>query len=412
MKRKLIRMLRGRSLFFAIFLCLFGSLSFAQGPVVIEAGTVLVGDGRVMKDVFIVIRDGKILSIGKGLPQGAALDILDFSDKIITPGFIAANACMDVVKQKNEEGKEVTPGMNLLYAIDPRAEDFDKAWRSGVTSVYLAPGNRNIFSGTGTILKTTGGTLQDMLVQNQVHLKMVLGREPAEGNSYPSGRGPFHLRNRRPENRMGAVFIIRYTLSGLQNKQSVPEENLTPEERMFRLVLQGEVPLRINARSYMDIRTAFRLMEEFGFRWILEDGVDAYRYLDELASNDIPVIYGPVYKSRGREDFNRDDDRYLSRTPVLLAERGIRFAFQNNDESPISSFREEAIYAVRLGLSREKALQALTLDAARILGVADRMGSVAAGKDADLLAFDGDPFEPSSTLSGVFIDGKHYDPNK
>lgn len=412
MKRKLIRMLRGRSPFFTIILCLFGSISYAQGPVVIKAGTVLVGDGNVMKDVFIVIRDGKILSIGKGLPQGAARDILDFADKVITPGFIAANACMDVVKQRNEEGIEVTPGMNLLYAIDPRAEDFDKAWRGGVTSVYLAPGNGNVFSGTGTILKTIGRTIQDMQVQNQVHLKMVLGRDPAEGNSYPSGRDLFHLRNRRPQNRMGVVFIIRYTLSDLQNKRNVPEANLTPEERIFRLVLQGKMPLRISARSYMDIKTAFRLMEEFGYRWILEDGVDAYRYLDELASNDIPVIYGPVYKNMGRGDFNQDDDRYLPRTPVLLAERGIRFAFQNNEESPISTFREEAIYAVRLGLSREKALQALTLDAARILGVADRMGSVATGKDADLLVFEGDPFEPSSTLSGVFIDGRYYDPNK
>ncbi len=412
MKTKLIRKLRGRILFFAVFPCLFGCLCYSQGNVVIKAGTVFIGDGNVMKDVYIVVRDGKILSIGKKHPQGTDQDILDFADKIITPGFIAANACVDVVRQPNEEGSEVTPGMNLLYAVDPRAKDFDRAWRSGVTTVYLAPGNRNVFSGTGTILKTIGGTPQDMLVKNHVHLKMVLGRDAAQGNDYPSGRDPIFLRNRRPQNRMGVVFIIRYTLSGLQNKRDMAEADLTPEERMFRLVLEGKMPLRISARSYMDIKTAFRLMEEFGYRWILEDGVDAYRYLDELASNDIPVIYGPVYRSMGRGDFNRDDDRYLSKTPVLLAERGIRFAFQNNEESPISAFREEAIFAVQLGLPREKALQALTLDAARILGIGDRMGSVTAGKDADLLVFGGDPFEASSSLTSVFIDGRQYDPNK
>jgi imidazolonepropionase-like amidohydrolase len=162
----------------------------------------------------------------------------------------------------------------------------------------------------------------------------------------------------------------------------------------------------------MDIKTAFRLMEEFGYRWILESGVDAYRYLDELQANDIPVIYGPVYKKKGREDFNRDNDKYMARTPILLAERGIRFAFQNNAESPISSLRDEAIYAVELGLTKEKALRALTLDAAGILGIADRLGSIAKGKDADLLVFDGDPFEPSASLSGVVIDGKFFDPNK
>lgn len=153
-------------------------------------------------------------------------------------------------------------------------------------------------------------------------------------------------------------------------------------------------------------------MEEFGYRWILEGGVDAYRYLDALASNKIPVVYGPVYKNKGRGDFNRNDDRYMARTPVMLAEKGIRFAFQNNEESPISSFRDEAIRAVELGLPKEKALQALTLDAARILGIADRLGTIETGKDADLLVFDGDPFEPSSILTGVFIDGKLFDPNK
>jgi imidazolonepropionase-like amidohydrolase len=102
----------------------------------------------------------------------------------------------------------------------------------------------------------------------------------------------------------------------------------------------------------------------------------------------------------------------MARTPVLLAERGIRFAFQNNAESPVCALRDEAIYAVELGLTKAMALKALTLDAARILGIQDSLGSVAKGKDADLLVFDGDPFEPSSSLSGVFINGKLIDPNK
>ena len=187
---------------------------------------------------------------------------------------------------------------------------------------------------------------------------------------------------------------------------------LTPDELVFRRVLQGKTMLRIAARSYMDIKTAFRLMEEFGYRWILEGGVDAYRYLDELKANDIPVIYGPVYKNKGRGDFNPEDDRYLARTPLLLAKKGIRFAFQNNAESPISSLRHEAIRAVELGLSQDRALRALSLDAARILGVEDRIGSIAKGKDADILVFEGNPFEPSSRLLNVIIDGKLFDPNK
>lgn len=401
-----------QSLLPLIALCLFVCVCHAQHPLVMKAGTILIGNGNVLKDVFVVVQEGKITYVGKEYAIKPDTEVLDLTDKVITPGFIAANAHMNVVKQTNEEGKEVTPQMNLLYSVDPRAKDFDLAWRGGVTCVYLAPGNLNVFSGTGTVLKTKGKTPQDMLVQNHVHLKMVLGREPGQGNEYPRGFGPMLLRNRRPQNRMGVVFIIRYTLTDLQNKSGVPDAELTPDEILFRQVLQGEIPLRIRAKSYMDIKTAFRLMEEFGYRWILEGGVDAYRYLDELEENDIPVIYGPVYKKQGRGDFNRDNDMYMARTPVLLAERGIRFAFQNNEESPISALRDEAIHAVGLGLTKDKALKALTLDAARILGVENRLGSVAKGKDADLLVFDKDPFEPSSRLLNVVIDGKLLDPNK
>ncbi len=412
MSKKFLGKVFHKGLFFSFFLCLFGMVGFAQGPLVIKAGTVHIGNGDVLRDVFVVVEDGKIVFVGKGYAVKPDVHVLDFSDKVLTPGFIAANARVDVIDHANEEGKEITPRMNVLYSVDPGAKDFDLAWRSGVTSVYLAPGNLNVFPGTGTVLKTKARAPQDMLVRNQVHLKMVLGREPGRGNSYPSGRDPMHLRNRRPQNRMGVVFIIRYELTNVQNKHSLPDTDLSPDELQFRQVLQGRMPLRISARSYMDIKTAFRLMEEFGYRWILEDGVDAYRYLDELKANDVPVIYGPVYKNKGRGDFNREDDRYLARTPVLLAEKGIRFAFQNNAESPISSLRDEAIHAVELGLAKEKALIALTLDAARILGVSDRMGSIARGKDADLLVFDGDPFEPSSSLLSVAIDGEFFDPYK
>jgi len=401
-----------QSLLPLIALCLFVCVCHAQHPLVMKAGTVLIGNGNVLKDVFVVVQEGKITYVGKEYAIKPDTEVLDLTDKVITPGFIAANAHMNVVKQTNEEGKEVTPQMNLLYSVDPRAKDFDLAWRGGVTCVYLAPGNLNVISGTGTVLKTKGKTPQDMLVQNHVHLKMVLGREPGRGNAYPSGFEPIHLRNRRPQNRMGVVFIIRYTLTDLQNKSGIPDAELTPDEILFRQVLQGETPLRIRAKSYMDIKTAFRLMEEFGYLWILEGGVDAYRYLDELEENDIPVIYGPVYQKKGRGDFNRDNDMYMARTPVLLAERGIRFAFQNNAESPIYALRDEAIHAVELGLAKDKALKALTLDAARILGVDNRLGSVAKGKDADLLVFEGDPFEPSSNLLSVVIDGKLFDPNK
>jgi len=392
-------------------LALLACFLAGQDTLVISAGTVHIGDGRILKDAFIVTEGGKITFVGKGYPVKKGMDILDFKDKVLTPGFIAAAAHMNVVDQANEEGSETTPEMNLLYSINPRAADFETAWRSGVTAVYVAPGNRNVFSGTGTVLKTRGNSPQDMLIRNQVHLKVVLGREPAAGNTPPSFN-PMDLRVRRPQNRMGVVFIVRYELTKLQSKSQVPDSGLSPKELLLRSVLQGKIPLRIKARSYMDIETAFRLMDEFGYRWILEDGVDAWRYLDNLKKKNIPVIYGPVYNLRGRGDFDREDDTYYARTPLLLAEKGIPFAFKTSQLSSISRLRDEAIYAVEMGLAASRALMALTLDAAKILGVEDRLGSIEAGKDADILIFDGDPFEPSSRLNRIVMNGSLMDPHK
>lgn len=402
-----------KKLLFTLFIfMIFVSFVGADDSLVLKVGTVLRGDGRILKNAVIVIKDGKIDSIRRDYGTKKDPNTLEFENCVATPGFIAANADIDVVKQTNEERSEFTPLMNLLYSINPRAVDFEKAWRNGVTCVYLAPGNSNVFNGTGTVLKTKGSSPQEMFVKNEVHLKVTLGREPARGNRPPSFRGPVTLRNRRPQNRMGIIFIIRNGFINLQNRSQVPDSKLSSEELLLRKVLRREIPLRIRARSYMDIKSAFRMMEEFGYRWILEDGTDAHKYLDELRKHGIPVVYGPVYKTKGRRDFNRENDFYLAKTPLLLARKGIMFAFQNNPESPISELRDEAMYAVQLGLAKDTALKALTFNAAKILGVEDRLGTIDRGKDADILIFSGDPFEPRSRLKRVIINGNLLDPNK
>jgi imidazolonepropionase-like amidohydrolase len=119
-----------------------------------------------------------------------------------------------------------------------------------------------------------------------------------------------------------------------------------------------------------------------------------------------------VYRPKGRADLNPENDRWQARTPILLAEKGILFAFQNGPSSPIEMLRDDAIYAVRSGLDPRAALKALTSSAAVILGVGNRLGTLAPGKDADILIFDGDPFDPRSRLTKVFIDGCLMDPNE
>ncbi len=127
MSKKFLGKVFHKGLFFSFFLCLFGMVGFAQGPLVIKAGTVHIGNGDVLRDVFVVVEDGKIVFVGKGYAVKPDVHVLDFSDKVLTPGFIAANARVDVIDHANEEGKEITPRMNVLYSVDPGAKDFDLA---------------------------------------------------------------------------------------------------------------------------------------------------------------------------------------------------------------------------------------------------------------------------------------------
>jgi imidazolonepropionase-like amidohydrolase len=396
-----------------ILISMSGLQGQTQETLVLKVKKALLGDGRSVSDASIVIRNGRIESVTRAAKSPGPLGsrTFEFPGCVATPGFIAANAWMEAFGRIQEERSEVTPEMNLYGSIDPAAPDFEKAWRSGVTCVYLAPGYLNVVGGTGTVLKTAGTSRAERLVKNAVHLRVTLGTEPARGNSKPF-YGDIGLRTRRPQNRMGVNAILRGQLMEARNREQVPEADLSVREVLFRRVLRRELPLRIRARSYMDIKTAFRLQEEFGFDWVLEDGTDAYRYLDELRVGGIPVIYGPVYRPKGRADFNPENDRWQARTPVLLAEKGILFAFQNGPSSPIDMLRDDAIFAVRSGLDPRTALKALTSSAAAILGVGDRLGTLAPGKDADILVFDGDPFDPRSRLKKVLVGGHLMDPNE
>jgi len=430
-KKKFGPLTKIASVVFTIF-CFLGPAVLADDLSALRVGTLHKGNGEILKNALVLIRSGKVEFVGIDYPIPKGTNILEFKEGVATPGFIAANAYLrisaetkiiemdlredyyalkrDKVMALNEGRSEVTPELNALYSVDPRSEDFARGWRSGVTCLYVAPGNLNVFNGTGTVLKTIGRTPQDMVVKNMVHLKVTFGHEPA----YLNNRFGFEpeLRTRRPQNRMGVDFIFRNAFVKLQNKGPIPDSALDAQELILRKVLRGEIPLRIRARSYMDIKAALRAMDEFGFKWILEEGVDAYKYLDDLKSRNIPVIYGPVYRPEGRFDFNAESDYYKAQMPLLLAKKGILFAFQNNNKSPVSSLREEAIFAVQLGLNKETALKALTSHAARILGVEDRVGTIEKGKDGDLLIFNGDPLDPSSRLEKVIIGGKMLDPNK
>jgi imidazolonepropionase-like amidohydrolase len=169
-------------------------------------------------------------------------------------------------------------------------------------------------------------------------------------------------------------------------------------------VLDGEIPLMITAQQVPEIMAALRLQREFGFRLILDGAAEAYLVLDEIKQAGVPVILHPTMVRPRGETVNATLE-----TAARLHEAGIPFAFQSGFESYVPKTRVvlfEAAMAVANGLPRTVALEALTIQAARILGIADRVGSLEPGKDADLVLFDGDPFEYTTHVCGVIIEGE------
>jgi imidazolonepropionase-like amidohydrolase len=186
------------------------------------------------------------------------------------------------------------------------------------------------------------------------------------------------------------------------------DEEKEPPSRDLRLdalaaVLAGEVPLLITAHRHNDIMTALRVQEEFGFRLVLGGAAEAHQLLDEIKAANIPVlIHAPMARAYGE----RENVSFT--TPARLAEEQIPFAFQSGFEDYVPKTRVvlfEAAIAVQHGLTFERALAGLTIEAANILGIEDRVGSIEVGKDGDLALYDGDPFEYTSHAVGTIVDG-------
>jgi len=225
--------------------------------------------------------------------------------------------------------------------------------------------------------------------------------------------------DKAPMTRMGITALARATLIKAQEymeKLESADEDSGPVKRDLDMealipVLKGETPVLVHAERRDDIHTALRIADEFGLRIILDGATDGYKVLDELRARDIPVIIEDLFRGIG----SIEDEGFDPSTPARLSEAGIRIAFRPRINSgwftPGSSgaggdLLEIAAFAVKHGLDPDAALKSVTIDAARIIGMEDRVGSLEAGKDADILILSGHPFLTRSISEAVFIDGK------
>ncbi len=381
------------------------SVPMAQN-LAVKAARIHTVSGQVIENGVIVVRDGKIAAIGPAAATQIPEGFQTLEAAIATPGLIDAHSVAGLGgwlnqphdSDEHETDPAIQPELRALDAYNSREPLIAWLRGHGVTTIHTGFDTRGLISGTSVLVKTREAPLADVVLNPKA---MVLA-SLSDGARATGGKSPGTKAKMAAMIRQALIEAGEYAAKrSLEDATKRPDRNLRREA--LADVLAGKRPLLVTAERDRDIRTALRLQKEFGFRLILDGGAEIYRALDVVSAAKIPVIIHPTMaRSRGeRENLSVE-------TAGKLRANGILFGFQSGYESYVPKTRVvlfEAAIAAANGLGADAALRALTLDAARILGVEKRVGSLDVGKDADIVLFDGAPFEYTTHVVGVIIDG-------
>ncbi|MDJ0840886.1 MAG: amidohydrolase family protein [Acidobacteriota bacterium] len=376
----------------------------AFGQVALKGKKVYTMAGEVITDGVVLCRDGKIEKVGKGLkiPDGYKT----YEAAVITPGLVDAHTVVGLAGYLNqdhdqdqlERSKPIQPDLRAIDAYNAREALVGWLREHGVTTIHTGHGPGALISGQTMIAKTIGETVDEAVVQPVTMLAVTLGQ------------GALAHGSKSPGTRAKQIAMLRNAFLGAQaylQKLEKAEEGKEPprdlKKEMLAKALKGEVRLLVTANRVQDMMNALRLAEEFKLKLVLDSAAEAYLIADKIKASGFPVILHPTMK----RSFG-DSENLSMETAVKLKQAGIPFALQSGFESYVPKTRVvlfEAAIAARFGLAFEDALASITIDAARILGIDDRVGSLQAGKDADIVMFDGDPFEYTTHVTGVMING-------
>lgn len=380
--------------------------------IAVRGATVHTMAGEPIQNGVVLMEGGRIAGVGGDLPVPPGYAVIDATGFVVLPGLVSPRSYVGIgsnwrrQSHIDETSKPVTPALEVKHAIEPQAPAFTIARELGVTSALVTPGNRNVFGGRGAVLKTTGDVVDQMIARDRAVLVMGLGVASKRDGQLPSTR-------------MGVAALARETLIKAQEyarKAEAAGDTATSFKRDLDMealipVLKGETPVLVHAERRDDIHTALRIADEFGLRIILDGATDAYKLVDEIREREIPVIIEDLFRGAGAVE----DEGFDPRAPAMLSRAGVRIAFRPQIDSwwftPTSGeaggdLLEIAAFAVRNGMDPDAALRSVTIDAATIIGMADRVGSLVEGKDADLLILRGPPFGTRSVPEAVFIGGE------
>jgi imidazolonepropionase-like amidohydrolase len=401
--RSSLRALRLASLSCAgLTLCAF-ALPAQQAPVVLQNATVFTGSGPATTNGYVVFQGGRITALGSGEAKVPGARVIDVQGAWITPGLVDPNTSLGLPSaHENEESDEITPQIQILDAVDPESSDFVDALENGVTTVYVAPGGNNVFGGLGVVLKSAGDGLRSRIVKRESGLKVTIGDRAFRTNRAPRFGTPVSLYSRRPTTRMGSIWEVRNAFYKAMKRGSGEQVNMREDKLVvLRRALDKKLKVRMTAGQEHDIRTVLRLAAEFDLDVVLDGGSEAYYVLDYISAAKIPVVLTPPSLNSDGEGSRLQLD-----TAALLAKRGVPLALQTGQGTGALALVHEAAFAVRHGLPREVALAAITSVPARVLGVDDRVGTLAKDRDADIVVWSGHPLRSTTRVQHVFVEGR------
>ena len=368
---------------------------------------------------YILVDEGKIIKLGEDFAEVEKLvdsstdSIIDAGGFYTLPGFIDAHCHVgmweDSVGFEGDDGNEMTdPATPHLRAIDgvyhaDRA--FTEARENGVTTVVTGPGSANVIGGQFAAMKTYGRRIEDMILKEPVAMKVAFGENP---------KTVYHEKRQSPMTRMATAAILRENLLKAKEYKQKMEDFISDSENNDRpdfdikleallKVINREIPLKAHAHRADDILTAIRIAKEFNIRLTIEHCTEGHLITDLLIEEGISAIIGPSLTERSKIELRNQSIK----TPGILSKAGVKVAIMTDHPCiPIQYLSLCAAMAVKEGMDEMEALKAITINAAVITGIDDRVGSLEPGKDADIVIFDGHPIELKTRVVTTVINGR------
>ena len=361
-----------------------------------------ITDGIIERGT-VLLEGNKIVAVGADVQVPADAQIIDVEGRIITPGFIDAHTHIGIDEEIhqpigddcNEMTEPNTAELRAMDAINYRDLSFQDAVKAGITTVMITPGSANVFGGLITVMKTYGKTYKDMLIDGEAGLKMAFGENP---------KRVYGEKDKTPSTRMATMAIARQGFYEAKEylKKSEEDREFSLQTEHIAKALDGGIPVRAHAHRADDIMTAIRLRDEFNLNLVVEHCTDGHLIVDELKEAGVAVTVGPSLSNRAKVEM----ENVTFRTPGVLASAGIDVAIITDAPcTPIQYLPICAGMAMREGMTEEDAFKALTITPAKILNVDDRLGSLTAGKDADIVVWENYPLEIMGRANMVFVNG-------